>query len=98
MILIVRCSYGGLALYGLVVLATRWRAYKVMTQDRRWLFLALAMEQSTVVLSAVLKSCAGAPADVSIFPTLLTQAAFACYLHYSVPRSFRRWPPRKGRT
>lgn len=79
------------AAYGLLVLVMRWRSTRVMTEDRRFLFLFFILQLATALMSACLKVIAGTPSDVSTWLALLTQSFLAAYLHYSIPRSFRRW-------
>jgi hypothetical protein len=99
---IVRTSYMSFAAYGLFLLFFRWRAYTVMTQERRFLFLFMCLEQITVLISGGLKFYNNLPADVSLFLTLLLQAFLVAYLHYSVPPGHRHplerwWSQRKQR-
>lgn len=77
------------AAYCLFVLVTRWRFTRVLTQDKRFLFMFMALHCLNSVLSAVLKIHAHVQLDYSSWVSLLVQALLAAYLHYSIPRSFR---------
>lgn len=85
----VRIGYVVFSLYSLLVLVSRWRVAKVLTQDRRFLFLFILLEVVSTTTSGLLKIAADAPSDVSVWLTLLTQSFLAAYLHHSVPRSQR---------
>lgn len=85
-----RLLYMAFSLYALVVLITRWQVSRVMTQDRRFLFLFFLLEAAVTILSGVLKIQSGADIDVSAYMTVLTQGFLAAYLHYSIPAHFKR--------
>lgn len=85
-----RLIFVGFTLYALVVLVTRWPATRVMTQDRRFLFLFFVLETVTVLVSGCLKISHETRIDIGTWLTVLTQSFLAAYLHYSIPPAYRR--------
>lgn len=92
-----RLLFAAFSVYCLVVLVTRWRFTRVLTRDRRFLFLFIAGHCLNVILSATLKITAGIPADYATWTTVLVQSFLAAYLHYSIPRDFRSRARRRRR-
>lgn len=96
---LLRGLYVLLSLYSLWVLVTRWRVVKVMTEERRWLFLFLVTTSIAAVFSGVIKIITGAPGDASVYLTVLSQALLGAYLHTFIPRERRsRWSTPSWRT
>lgn len=85
-----RLIFVAFSIYGMFVLITRWQVTRVMTVDRRFLFLFFILELSACITSGVLKIQAEVPVDVSSWMTVLSQSFLAAYLYYSVPSSFKR--------
>lgn len=85
-----RIIYVAFSVYALFVLIARWRVTRVMTQDRRFLFLFFVMELTASILSGVTKALHDAHLDVSSWVTVLAQGYLAAYLYHSIPASFRR--------
>lgn len=86
-----RLVYVVFSLYALALLLFRWQITRVMTVERRFLFLFLILELVTTVLSGVLKVTAQTPVDPASWATVLTQAFLTAYLYYATPPSFHRW-------
>ncbi len=85
-----RLVYIAISVYALILVAHRWRATRVMTQERRFLWLFFVLELVTVILSGTLKTLGDTPGDASIWLTVLTQGFLASYLHYAIPREHKR--------
>ena len=86
-----RVVYLVFSVYALAVLVTRWPVTRVMTTDRRYLFLFFLLEIATTTLSGALKIAGGVPVDLGTYATVLTQVFLAAYLHHTVPGQYRRW-------
>lgn len=86
-----RLAFITFSVYCLVVVVTRWQTTRVMTQDRRFLLLFFVLENITTITSGSLKIAANIAPDAGTWLTVLSQSFLAAYLHYSIPREYRRF-------